>query len=570
MVKSRLTDQAGYLQKVIAIKRLERYANEINMVLTKYNKKSCNESMLIKGVRKSREDSTNRKTHAEELSLVAVQIAKRLKLNKEFTRIIGEKHDIGHTFFGHSGEWWLSNILEDYGLGNFYHSALGASELIYTRDVYDEIIETIKAHNPNISDRILGKIRNNLWLIMDAINAHNGEKVDAEFIPNTKKQEKDFEQEIMNCFAINGYDRKIIPATTEACLMRLADKIAYIPLDMVDGLKEGLVRDEQGNIVDYLDSDYQKVLLKLGITQEEIDTANLEKDYMKIAEKIKTIFINDVAENSTKRRIRMSKEMLLLMGELLKTNNEKAVNNVVLKEDQAIYPPAIRELINRFSNIILENNILSQLGNENTGAELTESLAEYQGTPYEEFAEYILMMKPRDFKLSQQIAEEATKQSVEEELSIAKRCVQTGEEYEDKEELGLDYSSKNGRIRSYIDYYKHKQKLGKLESYSDQNLEDDIRNVMANIANSKKSNKNYLSMDERVATIIAARYMATLNDVEFMRLLIETKLITKEQYDSLTRKYKDIKDLKNEVHMQKSWKAIEKLQKQAIDSEREK
>ena len=30
----------------------------------------------------------------------------------------------GHTFLGHSGEWWISNKKEDLGLGYYCHNAL--------------------------------------------------------------------------------------------------------------------------------------------------------------------------------------------------------------------------------------------------------------------------------------------------------------------------------------------------------------------------------------------------------------------------------------------------------------
>ena len=557
MLKNRFIDKTGDLSKLIALKRLEKYTNEIEMVITKYNKKSCNETMMIKGVRKSKENTTNRKTHAEELALIAVQIAKGLKLNKAVVKIMGDNHDIGHTFFGHSGEWWISNILRNYGLGNFSHNTLGVAELNYTHEIYNEIIEKIKVHNPKISDKKLSKIKNSLWLIMDAINSHNGEKVDLEFTPDFQKKEEDFNQEILRCFTVKGYDRRIIPATSEACLMRLADKIAYIPLDMVDGIREGLVRDEEGNVIDYLDYDYQKILLKLGITQEEIDIANTKKEFSKITEKIKTIFINDVIQNSSKKRIRMSEKIMSQMTELLQLNNQKAVNYVLLKEDQETYPPVIKSLIDKFSNIILKNNLLEKLQNASKNMDINSELKEYKRTPYEQFAEYLCNMNYNDFYFNQEIAYQATRQSIKDELIAAIEYVKTGKDYKE-EELGLDYSQKNARIRDYIKYYQNKQ--GDLNNYTDEYIDQDIEQILTNIKKGKES-KNYLNIEERIATIIAARYVATLNDVEFMSLILDTNLITKEQYESLTRKYRDIKDLKGEAYIQSNWKDIANLQK---------
>ena len=82
-IKTNLIDRTGYFKKCIQIKRLAKYSNEIDTVLTRFNKKSCNETMMIKGVRKSREESTNRKTHTEDLEKIVAQMAKGIGLNED-------------------------------------------------------------------------------------------------------------------------------------------------------------------------------------------------------------------------------------------------------------------------------------------------------------------------------------------------------------------------------------------------------------------------------------------------------------------------------------------------------
>ena len=138
--KEKFIDTKGYLSKMIQVKRLAKYANEIDMVLTKYNKKSCNETMMVKGARKSCGETTNRKIHAEDLEKDVAQMAKGIGLNEEVVKIMGKHHDIGHTYWGHGGEWWITTILDNYGIGCFCHNTLGARELIYTDKIYDEII----------------------------------------------------------------------------------------------------------------------------------------------------------------------------------------------------------------------------------------------------------------------------------------------------------------------------------------------------------------------------------------------------------------------------------------------
>ena len=53
-----------------------------------------------------------------------------------------------------------------------------------------------------------------------------------------------------------------------------------------------------------------------------------------------------------------------------------------------------------------------------------------------------------------------------------------------------------------------------------------------------------------------------MNDFEFFNLLKDTGLITKEQEESLTRKYKDIgqEGLKREIYVQKEFDTIIKSQ----------
>lgn len=213
---------------------LEEYSSEIDSSILPYNRKSCEETMMVIGVRKSLQATTNRKTHMENVEGIAVEIASKIGLNEGATRIMARNHDIGHTFFGHAGERWLSNIKEDYAMGCYVHNALGPQELIYRYDIYDEIIERIQSFNPHITEGEISRIRKSLWLIFDGINSHNGERTETVFKPNKNKTEKQFLDEVKSCFVIKGFDKTIMPATAEGCLIRLCDKISYIPYDIAD------------------------------------------------------------------------------------------------------------------------------------------------------------------------------------------------------------------------------------------------------------------------------------------------------------------------------------------------
>lgn len=540
--------------KRVSLSRLEKYAPEINFVLTSYSRKCAEETMMIKGFRKSNQETTNRKSHAENLSTISHLIAKGIneknrvfKYNYEVLDIMSKNHDIGHTFLGHSGEWWLSNIKEDYGIGYYVHNALGPRELIYTDGIYDKIIETIKQRHPGISDKTLNRIRKDLWIIMEGINSHNGERSEREYFPDLTKTEANFEEENLKCHTIKGFDKSITPATPEAALMRICDKISYIPYDMVDGLREGFIKG--------LDEEYRSVLRELGITDEEIEICAAKNNYEDLARKLQLIFINDVITNSSGTTIRMSPEVSKLMHELRNINNRQIVNYVVLKEDNETYPPALRAMINEFKGIVIEEDIISELEKGKIPEERRKELLEkYKDTPNIGFVEYVLNTNPEDFAYTKRIVTEATKQGILDEQAKAREIA--------RKKMPLvfpsnDFSLRDNRVSAYVGYYLNKNNL---DNYSDEDKNKDLESVLRNIQSPTKSNKYFLKMPERFALEFGAKYLATLNDIEFMELLRAKGFVNDQQFASLTRKYKDIKDLHGESEMQDNWKKISKAQ----------
>ena len=141
----KLFDKTRGFKRAIDLKRLENHANEIDMVLTLYDRKSHDETMMVKGFRRTSGETIVRKTHAEDVAKIARQMAEKLGMNGQIAELMGRHHDLGHTFLGHSGEWWISNIQEDDGLGNVCHNTVGARELVFTDHVYEQIIEKIKS-----------------------------------------------------------------------------------------------------------------------------------------------------------------------------------------------------------------------------------------------------------------------------------------------------------------------------------------------------------------------------------------------------------------------------------------
>ena len=498
--------------------------------------------MMVKGPRRKFDETTQRESHQENVEYIASKIAEELGLNVDIVRSIARNHDIRHTFFGHSGEWWISNVKKDLGLGYYCHNALGPRDLIYNKRIYVEILNTIREKNPDIPKKESESIKNRLWLIMEGINSHNGESSKYEYKANTRKTQSDFLDEMMMCHVQEGYDRNIIPATPEAALMRLCDKISYIPYDMVDGLREGFINE--------LTDDYKKLLIEFGITQEMIDKCEATKDYVPIAEKIQTILIEDVIKTSRNGNIphktkhgaifvnpniviRMSEEKANLMHRLRDLNNEEIVNYVVLQEDADVYIPAVRNLMEIFKEYIL-NRINSE--DKSSNSQQVNSEQKYSGLVnfYESFTD-------DENQFVKKMLERARAEAIEKEVKEAEKIAGGKKSIE---ELEVQFPERNERIK-------------KLSNYLYQNgteVDDEF----------KKQFIKELMLGEResFAYEIAARYLSTLDDEKFMQTLLDFGIIDEEKMNALTIPYCELgqEKIRAGVYKDPNWQKIQAKQ----------
>ena len=134
-----------------------------------------------------------RLTHTLEVSQIARTLARALNLNEDLTEAIALAHDLGHTPFGHAGEYVLDDILkENYGR-RFFHNEQSV-----------RVVEVIEKN---------GKGLNLCWEIIDGIRNHT---------PDDPQ-----------------------PATLEGRLVRLADRIAYLRHDIEDALQAEVLSKAQ-------------------------------------------------------------------------------------------------------------------------------------------------------------------------------------------------------------------------------------------------------------------------------------------------------------------------------------
>jgi len=146
--------------------------------------------------------------HVLHVSTIATTICKCLGLDVELAQAISLGHDLGHAPFGHIGEKILNNLAKP--IGGFIH----------------------EVHGLRVVDRITrnGQGLNLTYAVRDGIVSHCGEEFSKTMVPEGRPKDLD---------AIAG--RQSSPLTYEACVVRVADKIAYLGRDIEDAMVAGLI-----------------------------------------------------------------------------------------------------------------------------------------------------------------------------------------------------------------------------------------------------------------------------------------------------------------------------------------
>jgi len=147
----------------------------------------------------------NRLTHTLEVMQIARNMARALRLNEDLTEAIALAHDLGHTPFGHAGEWALDKVYQEFDpQGRFRHAEQSL-----------RVVELLEREGAGL---------NLSWEVRDGILTHSKGMEDISF-------------------NFSGYDRPL-PATLEGQLVRLADRIAYVNHDAEDALHAGIIGRE--------------------------------------------------------------------------------------------------------------------------------------------------------------------------------------------------------------------------------------------------------------------------------------------------------------------------------------
>lgn len=161
--------------------------------------------------------------HVMHVESVSNTISKYLGLNEELTKTIAISHDLGHAPFGHQGEKVLNDISEKYLNKKFWHEQNG----VY----FVDNVELLEDNQRNLRNLSL------TYAVRDGIISHCGE-IDQNAIKPRKEKFN------LNMFKEPGQEQA---ATWEGCVVKLADKIAYLGRDIEDAIRLNYLTKSQIN-----------------------------------------------------------------------------------------------------------------------------------------------------------------------------------------------------------------------------------------------------------------------------------------------------------------------------------
>ena len=205
-----------------------------------------------------------RSEHVVLVESISNTIANYLGLNMELTKAIAISHDLGHSPFGHQGERVLSEISKKELGKAFWHEKNGM-ELVDKL----ELLEDDKNNLQNL---------NLTYAVKDGIISHCGEIDENSLKPR---------EEEIDLYDYN-YPNQFKPYTWEGCVVKVADKIAYLGRDMQDAITLGIIEEHLNELYKLIgvskDNIINNTVIINNLIYDLCENSNLE-DGLKFSEK---------------------------------------------------------------------------------------------------------------------------------------------------------------------------------------------------------------------------------------------------------------------------------------------
>lgn len=214
-----------------------------------------------------------RLTHTLEVTQIARTIARALFLNEDLTEAIALGHDLGHTPFGHAGEVVMRQCYSP----DFSHNLQGV-----------RVVERLENNGNGLN--LTAEVR-------DGIAHHSG---------------------------------KEMPSTLEGCVIRIADRIAYINHDIDDALRAGILRHEEipmelreilGNTHGERINTMVSSVVRASLDRPEIA---MEPDVLEATDRLREfLFARVYRDNAAKDEEVKAKEMLAQLFDYFENNPDR-------------------------------------------------------------------------------------------------------------------------------------------------------------------------------------------------------------------------------------------------------
>lgn len=185
------------------------------------------------------DDVSRRGLHVQYVSKIARNIGELLGLNVKLIEAMALGHDIGHTPFGHAGEKFINQVYHDHTGRYFNHNvhSVRVLDVLYKRNLSMQTLDGILCHNGEIAKQVQ----------------------DTEYLENFEQ----FDNKTENCYVDKNAVKNLIPGTLEACVVRIADIIAYLGKDRIDALQIGALHDSDKFDSKYLGRTNTKIINNL-------------------------------------------------------------------------------------------------------------------------------------------------------------------------------------------------------------------------------------------------------------------------------------------------------------------
>jgi dGTPase len=180
-----------------------------------------------------------------------------LGLNLDLIAAIARGHDLGHAPFGHTGETALDKVLRTFNKkGAFIHEVHGL-----------RVVDCLTNHGHGL---------NLTYEVRDGIISHCGESYEQTIKPARAKDLTKLEK---------IKERKSAPATLEGCLVRMADKVAYLGRDLEDAIEAKLISrsDIPYDVKEGLGDSNGKIIGRL---VNDVVVSSMNEDHIRLSKEV--------------------------------------------------------------------------------------------------------------------------------------------------------------------------------------------------------------------------------------------------------------------------------------------